>query len=105
MDPGKLKHLCSLQAPGTVQDAAGQPIPGWAEVTTFWADIRGGAGLETIKAGAVTSVRQVSIRTRYRTDITTAMRVVSGGVVYGIAAVLPDLVGRAYVDLACEVVA
>lgn len=103
MDPGKYNHFCSLQAPGTVPDAAGQPIPGWTEVTTFWANIRGGGGLETIKAGAVTSVRQVSIRTRFRTDITGAMRVVSQGVVYKVLAVLPDLVGREYVDLACEV--
>jgi SPP1 family predicted phage head-tail adaptor len=104
MRAGQLKHLCSLQAPGTAQDAAGQPIHGWAEVTTFWADIRGGAGLETIKAGAATMVRQVSIRTRYRTDITGAMRVVSQGVTYKINAVLPDLVERKHVDLACEVV-
>ncbi|BEP93233.1 hypothetical protein GmRootA79_16170 [Acidovorax sp. A79] len=104
MDPGKFKHYCSLQVPGTDRDAAGQPIPGWTELTTFWADIRGGAGLETIKAGAVTSTRQVSIRTRFRTDITGAMRVVSQGVTYKINAVLPDLVGRKYVDLACEVI-
>ncbi len=104
MDPGKLNHYCSLQAPGTVQDAAGQPMPGWAEVTTFWADIRGGAGLETIKAGAVTSVRQVSIRTWFRTDITGAMRVVSQGVAYKINAVLPDLAGRQHTDLVCEVI-
>ncbi len=105
MDPGKLKHLCSLQAPSSVQDAAGQPLPGWAEVTTFWADIRGGAGLETIKAGAVTSVRQVSIRTRFRTYFCGAMRVVCGGLVYAILAVLPDLVGRQHTDLVCEVLA
>lgn len=104
MDPGKYKHLCSLQAPGTVRDGAGQPIPGWPEVTTFWADIRGGGGLETIKAGAVTAVRQVSIRTRFRTDITGAMRVVSQGVTYKINAVLPDLVDRKHVDLVCEVI-
>lgn len=104
MDPGKLKHYCSLQAPAAGQDGAGQPIPGWVEVTTFWADIRGGAGLETVKAGAVTSTRQVSIRTRFRTDITNAMRVVSGGFNYNILAVLPDMQRREHVDLVCEVV-
>jgi SPP1 family predicted phage head-tail adaptor len=49
-------------------------------------------------------VRQVSIRTRYRTDITGAMRVVSQGVTYKINAVLPDLVERKHVDLVCEVI-
>ena len=61
------------------------------------------ATIEAIKAGAVTSKVQTSIRLRYRTGITSGMRVVCGGVVYNILAVLPDLAGKGHVDLVCEV--
>jgi SPP1 family predicted phage head-tail adaptor len=46
--------------------------------------------VEAIKAGAEASVVQASIRIRYRTDVTSAMRVVHGSTTYEIKAVLPD---------------
>ena len=103
MDPGTLTWRCTLQQPATGQDATGQPLTGWVDVAQFWADIRATDGLEAIKAGAVTSKVQTSIRLRYRTGITSGMRVVCGGVVYNILAVLPDLAGKVHVDLVCEV--
>lgn len=101
---GKFKHRVTLQAPGTTQDELGQPIPGWTDVATLWADIRMKSGLESIKAGAPVSVAQASIRVRYRAGITAGMRVVHNLVAYEIRAVMPDVGGREYVDLACEVV-
>jgi SPP1 family predicted phage head-tail adaptor len=44
---------------------------------------------------------RASIRIRYRTDITAAMRVTDGSTVYQVKAVLPDS-GRQYLDLVCE---
>lgn len=104
MQAGRLNRLVTIQAPAAGQDAIGQPLPTWAEHVKVWADIRHPAGLETIKAGAVVSVVQASIRIRYRTDITAAMRVLDGSTVYQITAVLPDSAGRRRVDLACQVV-
>ena len=103
MDPGKLIWRCTLQQPATGQDGTGQPLTGWVDVAQFWADIRATGGLEAIKAGAVTSKVQTSIRLPYRTGITSGMRVVCGGVVYNILAVLPDLACKVHVDLVCEV--
>lgn len=103
MEPGKLKHRCSLQQPATGQDGTGQPLTGWVEVARFWADIRHTGGLEAIKAGATTSTVQASIRLRHRTGIHSGMRVVSGGATYNILAVLPDEAQRQHTDLVCEV--
>ena len=103
LQAGKLRWHCTLQQPATGQDGTGQPLTGWVDVAQFWADIRQTGGLEAIKAGAVTSKVQTSIRLRYRTGITSGMRVVCGGVVYNILAVLPDLAGKGHVDLVCEV--
>lgn len=105
MQAGRLNTRCTLQQPGTTADELGQPIPGWTDVATLWADIRLKSGLEAIKAGAVTSVVNASIRIRYRTDINAGMRVLAGAVVYEIRAVLPEMGRREYVDLVAELVA
>lgn len=105
MQAGLLNRRVTLQAPGTTQDELGQPIPGWTDVATLWADIRMKSGLESIKAGAPVSVVQASIRVRYRAGITAGMRVVHNLQAFNIVAVLPDVGGREFVDLVCEVVA
>lgn len=105
MQAGRLNRRCTLQAPSEVQDELGQPIPGWTDVALVWASIRHLSGVEAIKADAVTSTVKASIRIRYRTGLNAGMRVVHGAQVYSIEAVMPDVGGREYVDLVCEVVA
>ena len=104
MQAGRLNRRCVLQTPGTAQDELGQPIPGWTDVATVWADIRMKSGLEAIKAGAPVSVVQASIRVRYRAGITAGMRIVHNLQAFNIVAVMPDVGGREYVDLIAEVV-
>lgn len=104
MQAGRLNRRCVLQTPSTATDEIGQPIPGWTDVATVWADIRMKSGLEAIKAGAVVSTVQASIRIRYRSDVNAGMRVVHNLVAYEIKAKLPDVSGREFLDLVCEVV-
>lgn len=104
MMAGRLNSRCVLQAPSATVDALGQPVPGWADVALIWADIRMKSGLETIKAGAVTSTVQASIRIRYRTDLTAGMRATHNGVIYNITSVMPDVARRVYTDLIVEAV-
>lgn len=104
MQAGRLNRRCTLQTPGTATDEIGQPIPGWTDVATVWGDIRMKSGLESIKAGAPVSVVAASIRIRYRSDVNAGMRVVHNLVAYEIKAKLPDVSGREFLDLVCEVV-
>ena len=104
MQAGRLNRKCTLQQPGTATDELGQPIPGWTDVATVWADIRMKSGLEAIKAGASVSVVQASIRVRYRAGINAGMRIVHNLTAYNITAVQPDVGGREFVDLVAEVV-
>jgi len=104
MQAGRLNRRCVIQTPSTATDELGQPIPGWTDVATVWADIRMKSGLEAIKAGASVSVVQASIRVRYRAGITAGMRVVHNLTNYNITAVQPDVGGREFVDLVAEVV-
>lgn len=102
MQAGRLNRRCVLQAPVTAEDELGQPIPGWTDVATLWGDVRLRSGLESVKAGAVVSTVQASVRIRYRTGINAGMRVLVDSVPYEILAVQPDVGGREYVDLVCR---
>ncbi len=104
MQAGRLNRRCQLQSPSQSVDELGQPIPGWTDVATVWADIRMKSGLEAIKAGAPVSVVQASIRVRYRAGITAGMRLTHNLQAFNIVAVMPDVGGREYVDLVAEVV-
>lgn len=104
MQAGRLNRKCQLQSPSQSVDELGQPIPGWTDVATLWGDVRLRSGLESVKAGAVVSTVQASVRIRYRTGINAGMRVLVDSVPYEVLAVQPDVGGREYVDLVCQVV-
>ena len=104
MQAGRLNRRCQLQSPSQSVDELGQPIPGWTDVATVWGDVRLRSGLESVKAGAVVSTVQASVRIRYRTGINAGMRVLVDSVPYEVLAVQPDVGGREYVDLVCQVV-
>lgn len=105
MQAGRLNSLVIIQSRSAGQDATGQPLTTWADVATVWAHIRHPGGLEAIKADAVVSVVQASVRIRYRAGLTAGMRLLHGATVYEISAVLPDEAGRQWTDLVCQVVA
>ncbi|MBZ2208475.1 phage head closure protein [Massilia soli] len=93
-----------LDRPGDEVDAIGQPVEGWQPVGEFWANVRYLNGVETIKAGADTSIVKASIRLRYRTDVQASWRIRHGDVIFQVNAVMPDEQTMYHVDLACEVV-
>lgn len=104
MRAGDLNSLVTIQQLATGQDAAGQPVTTWLPLATVWANIKAVSGIETVKAGADTSIVRASIRIRRRADVTAAMRVVYGATTYLIKAVLPNQETRDSVDLVCEVI-
>ena len=104
MFAGKLNRRVVIQQLTAGQDDIGQPVQTWATLATVWAHILHISGRESIQADADTATLKASIRIRYRTDVTSAMRVVHGAKTYEIKAVLPDEEGRDHVDLSCELV-
>lgn len=104
MDIGSLNRRVTIQRPATGEYPDGQPMTGWTDVATVWANVRYLNGVETVKAGAVASVAKASIRIRRRTDLAANMQAVLGSTVFTIKAVLPDEESKERLDLACEVV-
>lgn len=101
---GRLSTPIVIQQPQSGTDAIGQPLTGWTDYAFVWANIRHLSGSESIKAGAVTSAVQASIRIRALAGVNAGMRVVAGGQTYNVLAVLPDMQSRAYADLVVEVI-
>ena len=105
MQAGRLNTRCVIQRRTGGTNDWGEPLPeGWETHATVWANIRHLSGSEAIKADAEVSTVRASIRIRFRSDITAGMRVLIGLVPYEILAVQPDVAGRVYVDLVCQVV-
>ena len=102
---GRLSTHIVIQQQTTTTDAIGQPLLTWADYAMVWANVRHLNGAEAIKAGASVSTVQASMRVRWLAGITAGMRVVAGGAVYEIKAVLPDMTRREFTDLVCEVTA
>ncbi|MDA8521983.1 phage head closure protein [Acidovorax sp. NCPPB 4044] len=107
MRAGDLNRRITIQRRGDAKGGwGGSPKPGadnWEEVGKAWASIKTLSGLGAIKADAEMSVVKASIRLRWRADLAAGMRVLHGGTVYDIKAVLPDTARREHVDLVCEV--
>jgi SPP1 family predicted phage head-tail adaptor len=104
MDPRRRNTLVTLKSPPTGRDAQGQPSGDYVSEATVWANIRHLRGVEAIKAGAEISAVQASINIGFRSDVNAGWQVVFGPYTYEIKAVLPDLVKKSGVDLACELV-
>lgn len=102
-----LRHRVKIYTPATGEQTNGQPNVGRTLFAERWANIATTGGLETIKAGAVTSSIKASIRLRYCADLNATMEVdhIAGGVTttYRVLAVLPDQQRRVHVDLVCEI--
>lgn len=103
MQAGKLTERIAIEELFQGVDEIGQPIDEWRLVFDAWAEIRHLSGLETIRAGAETSITKASIRIRRRSHrhVSAAMRVTHDGTRYNVEAVLPNQ-RSAYLDLICN---
>jgi SPP1 family predicted phage head-tail adaptor len=66
---------------------------GWQDVVTVWAskeDISGVSSGEEYRAEKLTAYQNTIFKIRYRTDITTKLRLVCNGVNYGILEIAED---------------
>ena len=107
LEAGTLNRRVSLQQRQETPTGTGGSTIAWVEIAKVWANIRMLNGIETVKADFPVSVAKASIRIRWREDIDPTWRVVyvSNGktMTFDVKAVLPDLVGREFVDLSVEV--
>ncbi|KAA0017110.1 phage head closure protein [Salinicola corii] len=95
MRAGRLRHRVTIQRQGEGKDELGQPVEGWEDVATVWAEVTGLSGREYIASGGEQSEVSMQVLMRYRTGIDETMQVIhppptGGGEIYEIISALPD---------------
>jgi SPP1 family predicted phage head-tail adaptor len=104
MNPEALDKRVTLQQHGTTQDNTGAEIPGWTNVITtgdgkVWAQKRDMSGRQYIAAKAERNSVITEWKIRRRNGIEAKMRLLEGGDIYDIEAVLAD--GKDWLVLMC----
>lgn len=96
-----LNHRVTLLAPVAGEDSVGQPSNAWIEQGKRWANVRVLSGIETIRAGADTSIVKASIELQFCTDVDAGQRIAHDGITYDIKARIPNR-ARGRVQFTCE---
>lgn len=94
MRAGELKDRIIIQQKTVTRNGEGMVIEKWAGVATVWAAVNDLRGRELFEAQAVNAEVTVLIKMRYRTGITSAMRVVFGQRIFDIKALPLNPDGR-----------
>lgn len=84
MQAGKLRHRVIFEKNAGLKDAAGSRKPIWVDVCTVNAEIKPLSAREVLASKAVMSDVSVKIIIRYRSDITSAMRIKYKDTIYSI---------------------
>lgn len=93
-DPiGALRDRVTLTSATMTTDALRGQSADWATLATVWGEWLDRPSREAIQAGALSSTPGKTLRIRYRTDVTTAMRATKGTTVCDITGVR-DMDGR-----------
>lgn len=100
---GVLDKRVVIEQHSTSRDGIGQPVATWSAIANgnAWASILYPSGLSAIRASAEVVKVKVSIRLRYREDLTEALRIRHGLEIFNIQAILPNK-EKGHVDLVCE---
>lgn len=100
MRAGRLRHRVTIQKPTEGDaDSYGDTVASWSDVATAVpAEVTTLSGREAYQANQVHPEATVQVKMRYRSDVTTAMRLVHDGRTLSIDGLLPDARKR---ELAC----
>jgi SPP1 family predicted phage head-tail adaptor len=105
MQAGKLRHRITIQEPVTARNGYGEAITTWTAVATVWASVEPLSGREFFAAEHVQSEVTHRVRMRWQSGITPDMRVLFGGRVLKVEAVINYGERRTDLQLMCQEVA
>ena len=95
MPAGKYRHRVTIQQATEPQDSYGQPQENWGDVATIWASVEALVGKEghSSEDSQVLAQNTTLIKTRYKGEITTKMRILFKGQAFNITSI-QDINGR-----------
>lgn len=101
---GKLNRRITIQQRSQGQDAAGQLLEDWVDVTKVWSwpKTQTGMGVARNAGNVAATLSAYSFRIRYCPSITDDMRVLYDGMVFSVVQVQHDIAGREWTDIVCR---
>lgn len=88
MRAGSLRHRVVIESPAVATGSVGGQSITWSTFATIWASVEPLRGSEYLSGQQLTNKVSAKITSRYRDDITTAMRAVWDGHTYDIVDVV-----------------
>jgi SPP1 family predicted phage head-tail adaptor len=98
---GLLRHRVTIQQVTEARDTFGGIERTWATLATVWAAVEPLSGREYLAAKQQEAETTTRIRIRYRSGITSQMRVIWGEASYEIVSVIPDPTNARELVLMC----
>ncbi len=88
MRAGDLDRLITIEQPTESVDAYGAPTQTWATLAQVWAQVKPVRGSEYFAAQQMNARVDAVFRVRYRTDLTTKMRISYNSETYDIQGII-----------------
>ncbi len=102
MNIGRLDRRVKLQAQLRTSDGAGGVTVAWSDVVTVWASIEPASGREAYAAQQLQGRVTHQVRMRYRSGVTTGMRLVYGTRAFDIQSAVDEKGEGRSLLLTCE---
>jgi SPP1 family predicted phage head-tail adaptor len=91
MKAGRMRFRVAIQQPALNNDGMGGGEYDWNDVATVWADVtttNGNSNIESFTGNQFRTTQYFNVRMRYRSDITTKMRLLHYGRVLEILSIV-----------------
>ncbi|TZG26503.1 phage head closure protein [Sphingomonas montanisoli] len=91
MRAGALDRRIVIQRAALAPDAAGDPMPSWADLVTVWASARPAPGVERLQSAEIAATAPMVFRIRWSSavsDVSPADRIAYGGRDWNIVSVV-----------------
>lgn len=105
MRAGRLRHRVTIETPGGSASAFGEVAQSWSTVATVWAAVEPTSSRERVENEQTKAFTTHRIHMRYRSDVTTAERVVFNSRTLNITSVVNPDERDATLELLCTEVA
>lgn len=100
--PGRLRHRVVVQQKAETKDSIGGTVEAWSTLATLKAKVEPKRGREFMVGDRVTARVFYMVTLRYRSDITTKMRITWEGRTLEIRSVLDKATDKNWLALECE---
>jgi SPP1 family predicted phage head-tail adaptor len=102
MPIGGMRYRITIEQAAETRGASGGISRAWSALVAVWADVQFNRGREFFAARQLLAEKNAVIKIRYRSDVSSANRVVFNGQTYNIVDAVPEAGRKRYLFLYCS---